>query len=132
MFDYLSSSIGPVVDGLEEYEKIYALEQGCYIPLRTLPGRVRDPLPTRLTTLPAENSYSAITRWELTPAQRQAIAEGADVFLEVVHFGGPLAPVRMAIGKQENDVALWNEWFAAQTNGPYAKALSDKRHEESK
>jgi len=127
MFDYLSASIGPVVEGLEEIEKIYALEQGCYIPLRTLPGNVKHPLPTRMTTLPADNSLSAITRWELTPAQRQAIAEGADVFLEVIHFGGPLEQVRMAISKQENDVALWNEWFAHQTNGPYAGELRQRR-----
>jgi hypothetical protein len=38
MFDYLSASIGPVVEGLEDYEKIYALDQPQYIPLRTLPG----------------------------------------------------------------------------------------------
>lgn len=129
MFDYLSASIGPVVEGLEEFEKIYALEQGEYIPLRTLPGKVEDPLPTRLTTLPAENSYSAITRWEPTPEQRQAIADGADIFLEVIHFRGPLAPVRLAIGKQENDVDLWNEWFAAQTRGPYVAVLTERRKE---
>jgi hypothetical protein len=129
MFDYLSASIGPVVDGLEEFEKIYALEQGCYVPLRTLPGNVKAPLPTRLTTLPAENSHSAITRWELSPEQRQMIADGADIFLEVIHFGGPLAPVRMAIGKQENDAELWNRWFCAQTNGPYGEELKRRREE---
>lgn len=132
MFDYLSASIGPVVEGLEEFEKIYALEQGCYVPLRTLPGKVKDPLPARLTALPAENSKSAITRWEMTPEQRKAIAEGADIFLEVIHFGGPLAPVRMAIGKQENDIDLWNEWFAAQTNAPYGAELRRMRIDAAK
>jgi hypothetical protein len=114
VFDYLSASIGPVVEGLEDFEKIYALEQAEYIPLRTLPG---------------ENGFSAITRWELTDKQREAIANGADVFLEVIHFGGPLAPVRMAIGKQENDPKLWNEWFAAQTKAPYYKEVSKRRKE---
>ena len=103
MFDYLSASIGPVVEGLEDFEKIYALEQAEYIPLRTLPG---------------ENGFSAITRWELTDKQREAIANG-----------GPLAPVRMAIGKQENDPKLWNEWFAAQTKAPYYKEVSKRRKE---
>ena len=112
MFDYLMASIDPVVDGLEDFEKIYALDQPQYIPLRTLPG---------------ENGNSAITRWELTPEQRQAIVDGADIFLEVIHFKGPLAPVRMAIGKLENDPQLWREWFCAQTKGPYAKALSERR-----
>ena len=114
MFDYLSASIGPVVEGLEDFEKIYALEQAEYIPLRTLPG---------------ENGLSAITRWELTAKQREDVANGADVFLEVIHFCGPLAPVRLAIGKQENDPLLWNEWFAAQTKGPYYKEVSKRRRE---
>lgn len=108
MFEYLRASIDPVVEGLEDFEKIYALEQAEYIPLRTLPG---------------ENGHSAITRWELTPEQRQAIADGADLMLEVFHFGGPLAPVRMMIAKQENDPKLWNEWFCAQTKGTYGDKL---------
>lgn len=108
MFEYLSASIGPVVEGLEDHEKIYALEQGQYIPLRTLPG---------------ENGHSAITRWELSPMHRQMIADGADIMLEVIHFRGPLAPVRMMLAKQENDPKLWNEWFCAQTKGPYRDKL---------
>lgn len=114
MFDYLFASIGPVVEGLEDFEKIYALEQPEYIPLRTLPG---------------ENGLSALTRWELTKENREAIANGADIFLEVFHFGQPLAPVRMAIGKMENDPMLWREWFAVQTKAPYMKILTLKRKE---
>jgi hypothetical protein len=129
MFDYLSPCQDAVVEGLEDFERIYALEQGCYLPLRTLPGKVKAPLPTRLTTLPAQNSHSAITRWVPTPEQRKAIAEGADFFLEVVHFGGPLAPVRVAIGKQENNQQLWNEWFCAQTGGNYGEELARRRKE---
>src|ERR1700679_3862555 len=86
MFEYLSASIGPVVEGLEDFEKIYALEQGQYIPLRTLPG---------------ENGNSCITRWELTDVQRKSIADGAYIMLEVMHFKGPLAPVRMMVAKPE-------------------------------
>jgi hypothetical protein len=97
MFEYLSASIGPVVEGLEDYEKIYALEQRQYIPLRTLPG---------------ENGDSAITKWELSDTQRKAIADGADILLEVMHFKGPLAPVRMMVAKPEG--TMWKEWFCAQ------------------
>lgn len=110
MFEYLSSSINPVVEGLEDFEKIYALDQGQYIPLRTLPG---------------ENGNSAITRWELTPTQRQMIADGADILLEVVHFGGLLAPVRMMVAKPAGG-KLWNQWFCSQTNGPYWEELKEK------
>lgn len=109
MFEYLSTSIDPVVEGLEDFEKIYALEQAQYIPLRTLPG---------------EDGNSAITRWELTPFQRKAIAEGADLMLEVVHFGGPLAPVRMMVVKPEGPE--WNRWFCSQTKGTYWDKLRDK------
>jgi len=115
-FDYLSASIGPVVEGMEDYEKIYALEQPEYIPLRTLPG---------------ENGMSAISRWELSKEQRKAIADGADILLEVTHFGGPLAPVRMMILNERGRIAEdakghFQKWFCAQTNGPYAKVLYEK------
>jgi hypothetical protein len=111
MFEYLSASIDPVVEGLEDFEKIYALEQGNYIPLRTLPG---------------ENGNSAITRWVLTPDQRREIAEGADIMLEVIHFRGPLAPVRMMVvapPKDEEDKKMWRQWFCVQTKGNYGAKL---------
>ena len=116
MFEYMSASIGPVVEGPENYETIYALDQPQYIPLRTLPG---------------ENGHSAISRWELTPEQRKAIVDGADILLEVTHFGGPLAPVRMMILNDRGRVAEdakdnFKDWFCAQTKGTYAKALAQK------
>lgn len=99
MFDYLMASIDPVVEGLEDYEKIYALEQGQYIPLRVLPGM---------------DGNSAITRWQLTDEQRQMITDGADIMLEVIHFKGPLAPVRVMVTKPDG-TDVWREWFCAQT-----------------
>ncbi len=115
MFDYLSASIGPVVEGLEDYEKIYALDQPQYIPLRTLPG---------------ENGLSAITRWTPTDEQREAIANGADILLEVFHFGQPLSPVRMMILDQshieEDAKGNFLKWFAATTKGPYVKTLWER------
>jgi hypothetical protein len=115
-FDYLTPSIGPVVDQLENHEKIYALEQAEYQPLRTLPG---------------ENGRSAIYRCELTAEQRQMIADGADVLVEILHFGGPLAPSRVMLLNQRNlgaqgevEAAVETKealarWFRAQTKGPY-------------
>lgn len=99
-FDYLMPAQGPVVEGLEDSEKIYALEQGEYLPLRTLRG---------------EHGASAIYRCELTEHQRKMIAEGADVLVEILHFGGPLAPSRVMILNQHDDSnGALAKWFVAQ------------------
>jgi len=108
-FDYLVPAIGPVFEGLEDHEKIYALEQMAdYVPLRTLPG---------------ENGKSAIYRIELTVEQRSMIAAGGDILVEILHLGGPLAPSRVMILNQqdvpENERHNFKRWFAAQTKGPY-------------
>ena len=108
-FDYLTPATGPVVNGLEDYEKIYALEQMAeYLPLRTLPG---------------ENGRSAIYRLDLTEKQRRSIAQGGDILVEILHFGGPLAPSRVMIvnqiGFSEDEERNFARWFAAQTRGPY-------------
>jgi hypothetical protein len=108
-FDYLNPAQGPVVDGLEDHEKIYALEQGQYLPIRTLPG---------------EGGASAIYRCELSKEQRQMVAEGADVLVEILHFGGLLAPSRVMLLNQQNygeyeSRILMAEWFVVQTKGPY-------------
>ena len=108
-FDYLTPAIGPVVDGLEDNEKIYALEQMAdYLPLRTLPG---------------ENGRSAIYRLELTEEQRRIVGEGGDILVEIIHFGGPLAPSRVMLMNQkdltEEERDNFARWFGAQTKGPY-------------
>jgi hypothetical protein len=108
-FDYLSPAIGPVVEGLEDFEKIYALEQMAdYLPLRTLPG---------------ESGRSSIYRLELTEDQRRIVAEGADVLVEILHYGGPLAPSRVMLmnqsGLTNQERNNFKRWFAAQTKGPY-------------
>ena len=107
-FDYLHPAIGPVVDGLDDAEKIYALEQAQYTPIRTIPG---------------ENGNSAIYRCELTPEQRQMVAEGADVLIEILHYGGPLAPSRvMLLNQQDFEEGESKEvlagWFAVQAKCP--------------
>lgn len=91
MFDYLNPRNGPVVDGLEQQEIVYAANQPEYIPLRTL--KSNGPM------------GAVISRWALTPEQRKAIAEGADIFLELSTFHGPLQPIRMAVsdGKLDAD-----------------------------
>lgn len=104
-FDYLTPYTGPVVDGLEDREKIYALEQmSDYSPIRTLAG---------------ERGKSAIYRVVLSDAQREMVAQGADVLIEILHYGGPLAPSRVMLlndKNYENDSERDNmaRWFCAQ------------------
>ena len=104
MFDVLKSHDGPVVIGLEKYEKVYAKDQPQYLPLRTLPGRDGD---------------SAIARFHLTDVQRKAIAEGADIYLELLHFRGPLAPSLLMVMSEPVDSYNFRHWWKAQTRGPY-------------
>lgn len=112
MFDYLKLHGGPVVDGLEQHETVYAKNQRQYLPMRTLPG---------------ENGKSAISRFHPTDEQRKAISEGADIYLEILHFGGPLAPSRMMVmSEREESETRFLEWWKAQTKGTYPVGLAAK------
>ena len=92
MFRYLKPNEGPVFDGLESQEVIYAKDQPQYRPLRTLVSKG----PER----------KVISRWTLTAEQRQAIAEGADIFLILLTFWEPLQPIMLATGDGKED----HEW----------------------
>ncbi|MDB5358810.1 MAG: hypothetical protein JWO51_107 [Rhodospirillales bacterium] len=116
MFDYLKPHDGPVVAGLEEHETVFAKDQPQYLPLRTLPG---------------EDGNSAISRFHLTDAQRKAVAEGADIYLEIVHFRGPLAPSRMMVMSEPGEGATrFQEWWKSQTKGPYVVAKAAPKAED--
>ena len=106
MFDYLKTYDGPVVEGLEKYEIVYAKNQPEYIPLPTLAGAL---------------GSSAVSRWTPTDEQRKAIADGADIYLENFHFGQPLSPVRMSVARPEG--TMWKEWFAMQIEAPFASEV---------
>lgn len=83
MFEYLKPSEMPVIPGFEDQEIVYAKDQPQYIPLRTL----RSP-----------NADAAVlSRWTFTAEQRKAVADGADIFLELMTFGLPLQPIRIAV-----------------------------------
>lgn len=83
--DYLVPFDGPVIRGRESEEVVYAKDQPEYIPLRCL---VTD----------RENTGLVTSRWTLTNEQRAKVSAGADVFLELMTFGQPLQPIRIAIG----------------------------------
>lgn len=88
MFEYLNPADKPVVDGLEAHEVIYAKDQPQYVPLRSLRSNYAE--------------GAVLSRWALTAAQRKAVAEGADIFLELLTFGEPLQPILMAVSDNPN------------------------------
>jgi hypothetical protein len=103
MWDYLKPKDGPVVEGLEQREIVYAKNQPEYIPLRTLVSAGAD--------------RKVISRWSLTPEQRKAVADGADIYLTLLTFQNPLQPILMTVsdGKLDPDwvrVSLLDESLA--------------------
>jgi len=81
--DYLSPKDGPVIEGLESEEVVFAKDQPEYTPLRCLVGLGVD--------------RRVMSRWTLTPEQRKKIAEGADIYLTLLTYGEPLQPILMGI-----------------------------------
>lgn len=104
MFSFVGLYDGPVISGLEEFETVYAKDQPQYRPMRTLPGR---------------EGNSAISRLHFTGEQRKAIAEGADIYLELLHFHGPLAPSLVMVMSEPADTDIFRAWWKSQTNVPY-------------
>ena len=94
MFEYLTIKDGPVIEGLEHREVIYAKNQPEYLPLRALVSEGPE--------------QRVISRWTLTDQQRKAVAEGADIFLLLLTFGGALQPIQMATGTGKEDIG-WVE-----------------------
>lgn len=90
MLRYLLPKDGPVFEGLEYKEIVYAKHQPQYLPLRTL----RSDSPER----------RVISRWTLTDEQRKAVANGDDLFLMLLTFGSPLQPIQIATGSGTEDL----------------------------
>jgi hypothetical protein len=88
MFEYLQPAPRPVIDGLESHELVMGRGQEQYNPLRCLPSNDADGF--------------RLSRWTLTPEQRQAVAEGADIFLELMTFNHPMNPIRIAVSDSPN------------------------------
>ena len=86
MFEYLQPADRPVIDSLEQFEIVMAKDQPEYNPLRVLPG----------------NEGERLSRWTLTHEQRQAVADGADIYLELLTFNHPMQAIRMAISDRPN------------------------------
>ncbi len=91
MISYLKPKDGAVIEGLETKEVVYAADQPQYNPLRTLVGE--------------GHNRRVLSRWSLTPEQRKAITEGADVYLQLMTFGEPLQPILMFVSD-----GSWEDW----------------------
>src|SRR5258708_2678616 len=89
MFEYMSIKDGPVIEGMESEEIVYAADQPQYLPLRSLKSKGK--------------WGRVISRWTFTLEQRQAIANGADILLELSTFGLPLQPIRMMVSDGKVD-----------------------------
>lgn len=91
MYSYVKIHEGPVVEGMEEAELVYAEHQPEYLPLRTLKSKGPD--------------GRVVSRWTPTSEQRKLLADGADIFLELLTFHQPLQPIRIAVcdGNVDND-----------------------------
>ena|SRR3990167_8915827 len=83
MMEYLQPADRPVVDGLEGHEVHFAKKQKEYRALRALRRTV--------------HGVPVLSRWTLTEEQREAIARGADIFLELLTFGKPLQPITLMV-----------------------------------
>jgi len=88
VIEFLEIHDGPVIPGLEDYEVVYAKDQPQYRPLRVLRANAAD--------------RQVFSRWTPTPEQRQRIAEGADIYLAIVTYGGPLQPVSLFIAEESD------------------------------
>lgn len=89
MFDYLQPADRPVVDTLEACEVIMAKgQEDKYNPLRCLASQAAEGF--------------RLSRWTLTPEQREAVANGADIFLELMTFNQPMNPIRVAVSDNPN------------------------------
>jgi hypothetical protein len=83
-FEYMQASGDFVIRGLEKWQITYATDQDEYLPLVGLQSHYGD--------------GEVLSRWPLTESQRRAIADGADIYLSLLTFHGPVQPVKMGIG----------------------------------
>lgn len=109
MLDYLVPRDGPVFDGLEGEEVVYAKNQPPYLPLRTL--------------VSGEPERRVISRWSFTDEQRKKIAEGGDLFLMLLTFGQPLQPIQLAIGSGDEDRGFVRKCLLGQWEVPNAQSV---------
>lgn len=73
---------------LKEFEIVFAKNQPEYLPLAAIKSRYQD--------------GKVLTRWPLTEEMRKAVANGADIYLQLSTFHHPLQPISMFLTDQLN------------------------------
>lgn len=73
-------------------EQTIAEEQEQYLPITVALYRYDD------------GTRVLLTRWTLTPAEREAIVRGEDVYVGQLNFGGPMTPLIVQCGPQRFEV----------------------------
>lgn len=83
----------PVISGFEQHEVVFAKDQPPYKPLPMLTTR-------------KDNVMRVASRWTPSPSEREAIAEGADIFfMSLKKADEPLQPVLLSVDSCETDRA---------------------------
>lgn len=83
------NSVSPVLSGSEEFEVVYAANQPEYNPLPVL-----------------RTDKALLTRWRLTPDEIQRLQNGEDLYICIMHFGGPLQPLLPIVCNEKEAQAL--------------------------
>lgn len=96
-FEILQPADRPVINGLQEHEIVLAKNQSQYTPLRVLRSRTPE--------------GRCMSRWSPTPEQRQAIADGADIFLQQLTFDSLFQPVCLSVGTEPLNPDYFREIF---------------------
>jgi hypothetical protein len=95
MISFLVPKDGPVVDGYEDIEVVYARNQPEYLPLRTLKS----------------DSGYVLSRWTLTDEQRRAVLNGDDIYLTLFTFNQPLQPISIFVASSKDSNRIVNSLF---------------------
>lgn len=91
------TTVTPVVAGLEQFEVVFGANQPEYEPLHALVGRAPE--------------VRVISRWELTPEERQLIADGADIYTSQLTFNDRFQPLNVQVGGANQDAQAFMEAF---------------------
>lgn len=81
----MPTSVAPVIPGIAQIDEVdWAKDQPEYNTLTAITYR--------------ENPQVPVTsRWSFSESERAAIADGADLYLTLLTFGGPLQPVMLQV-----------------------------------
>jgi hypothetical protein len=99
---FLQPRDGPVLAAYEASEVVYAKDQPQYTPLRTLVKYGQVEIMHVGETEIVDRPMKVLSRWAPSLEQREFIAQGGDLFLELMVLGSPLQPIRMFVGSDED------------------------------